>query len=229
MSKKPDEKGMSVVLFSYVPFLVGDPLRWIDIDPDGGLSEVKDIFDHIESLPSACALACIWCHRNGRPMPVFLYDQAKAFLDHLEAWAESKPVEWFNLHLRTHHGKYVLALIPNFKKSTERWRIACQLRTGYPPPEKISFNMVFRSPYFVSGSASTFDKIRDQIGTSMEVGFLDSSLIDPENIEKSLERVDDDEIRWLGPFPISPNKDMLKYLDSILDDAKEPKSLKLPG
>ncbi len=228
MAKKPDEKGMSVVLFSYVPFLVGDPLRFIDVDPDGGLGEVKELFEHIETLPSASALACIWCHRNGRPMPVFLYEHATAMVEHLEAWAESKPTEWFNLHLRTHHGKYILALIPNFQKSTERWRIACQLRTGYPPPNKVSFNMVFRSPYFVSGSANTFERIRDQVGTSIEIGFLDSSLIDRGNVEESLKRVDD-EIRWIGPFPISPNKDVLTYLDSILDDAKEPTSMKVSG
>jgi len=205
---------MTVLLVSYIPFLVGDPLA--------GDITVEQVQTMLEESPESAAICCIWASRNGKPSPVFVYDHANEMYEHLVAWAENKPVDWFNLHLATKGSKYVIALIPNHQKSIERWRIAYQIRVGFPPPEAIHYNILFRSPFFVSTSANTFQQVRSQIGADLEIGFLDSSLINPDDIMGSLQKLEDSQIKWLGPFKISSNQDMQEYLDKILDDSKDP-------
>ena len=222
---KNNPTGMSVMLVSYFPFLVGNPLDMINVEnPD----DVLGIFKSLEDMPNATALACVWAMRDRQPdgsftpAAVFLYEQADALRDHLVAWDESKPSEWFNLHLKSKNGKYVIAMIPNFEKSIERYRMHYQLRTGYPMMKDTKFTIAFRSPHFVSGSKNMFDGIKGKIKDTLEVGFLDVSHIDKNDMSKSLADLDDSKIKWLGHFKVRPNEPVKGYLDDILDDAKEP-------
>ena len=220
---KDSPPGMSAVLVSYVPFLSGDPFEVIPVDRLGELATFVD------SMPSGQAQACLWFKRDIKSdddykmSPVFLYKNADEMIAHLVHWAEDKPLDWFSLHMRHKQGKYVFALMPKFEKSIERHRIAHQLRTGFPLPKDTHFSIIFRTLFFVSGDENVFNVERHRIGEDTEVGFLDSNKVDFDNLDESLKKLEDSEICWLGPFKLAPNKDVLKYLDGILDGAKEPR------
>jgi hypothetical protein len=219
---KDKSPALSAVLVSYVPYLVGAAGQRIPID------DFKQFAKFLDEMPSGQASACLWFKKDFKSdedykiSPVFLYDDANGLVDHFTAWSENKPVDWFSLHLRQKHNKYVFALIPRFIKSVERYQIAYQLQTGYPLPKDTKFSMIFRALHFVSGSENLFNVERHRLSDPLEIGFLDASKIDMNNTKESLEKLDAEEIRWVGPFPLAPNKDVLSLLDSILDDAKEP-------
>lgn len=70
--------------------------------------------------------------------------------------------------------KYAIALIPNIQRSVERWKIAYQLQTGFPPPTKdTEFQAFFQPVEFSSQNGDTFNKIKHQMQPITEVGFLD--------------------------------------------------------
>ena len=220
---KDSPPGLSAVLISYVPFLAGDPFEEIPRD------RFEELATLVDTMPSGQAQACLWFKRDVKSdddyklSPVFLYKNADDMVGHLVAWSENKPLEWFSLHLRHKRGKYVFALMPKFEKSVERYKIAYQLRTGFPIPKDTRFSIIFRTLFFVSGDQNVFNLERQRIGETTEIGFLDSNKVDFKNLEESLTKLDDSEINWLGPFSLAPNKDVLKYLDGILEDAKEPR------
>jgi len=220
MSK--DATGLSAVLVSYVPFLAGDPFEVISPD------RFKELALFLDSMPSGQAQACLWFKRDVKSdedykiSPVLLYANADEMIGHLVAWSEEKPTDWFSLHLRQKHGKYVFALMPKFERSVERYKVAYQLRTGFPLPKDTRFSMIFRALFFSSGDKNIFNVERHRLPDPLEIGFLDSNKVDFDNLDESLKKLDDSEICWLGPFKLAPNKDVLKFLDNILDDSKEP-------
>ena len=216
-----NSKPLSIILVSYVPFLVGEPGTSFLLDD----ATLLDISNTMETLPSGQAMACIWAQRDrdvAKVSPILLYDHAFDLLDHLTAWSEGKPIDWFNLYLMEKDGKYSFALIPNLDKSSERYNISFQLQHGYPLPKDAKLNFLFKPIYFVSGANHTFDNVRHLVGDTIEIGFMDVSKIDPNNIRESFQKTDDSDIRWLGPFKLSSNSVMTPFLNNLLDNAKEP-------
>jgi hypothetical protein len=212
------EQKLSVVLFSYIPYLDGPP--GITFDP----SQAEALTEILEEFPTGEALACLWVGDPtdpGKILPIFLYDDADNLLDHLLHWAENKPTEWFSLHLKEKKGKYVIALIPKMEKSIERYQIAYQLQTGYPMPKDTKTNVIFRSLYMLNTNAgSVFSKHRDKVSNPLKVGFLDASRVDKDDMVGSMKKINESEIRWIGPFKLAENKPMKGFLDGLLDDAK---------
>jgi len=214
---KPDTK-LTTIVFSYIPFLSGTP--GAVIDPN----KLHDIGEMIDSLPSGEALGCVWLRSRTDPnkvSPVLLYNNVKGLLEHLFAWCEDKPLDWFDLHLRESQGKYIFALVPKVEKSVERHRIAYQLMNGYPLPKDINTKIMFKPLFMVNGdNSNVFNEHRDKISDTLEIGFLDMSRIDMNNPAKSMQEIEDSEIKWLGQFKLADNTVMGEYLDAILADTK---------
>lgn len=211
MSKK---KGPLGIVISYVPLLTGIP--GLTFEPTE--ETAKLIGQAMEELPSGAADACLWFMKEGKPVPVLVFEHMNEILDHLEWWSEGKIDEWFDLKFMRRHGKYCIAFAPRVQKSVERWKIAYQLRTGFPPESDMQFNIVFRSLHFVSGTNNTFNSIADKIGAETQIGFADLADINRENPGE----LDDEKIRTLGPFKFSHDKFFDDYLKRIVDEAKEP-------
>lgn len=212
--RKSSDPGLTALVISYVPLLSGPP--GVALEPAS--EAASGLAEMVDSLPSGAALACLWFIRDGRPVPVLVFEDMRAVVDHLEWWAEGKPAEWLELKIVRRGGKYAVALIPRVKRSIERWGVAYQLRTGFPPPETTKYNVIFRALHFVSGSKNTFDSVADSLGPETEVGFVDLADIDRENPGS----VDDSKVRMLGPFPVSQDPAMDPYVESIIDGAEEP-------
>lgn len=220
MAKSASAPGMSVLLVSYVPMLVGEAGASMSLTDSEDATAVTGMLDQ---MPSGSADACLWVRKQSKSdtkfemAPVLLYPGYKDLVNHFMAWCESEPTKWFHLHLREKNGKYALALMPDLPKSIERHRMIYQLRNGYPLPKDTNYTLLFRSLHFVSGTATTFESIRHSLPESISVGFLDTSLVDPQNMQ-----LNENNILWIGPFKLAPNRDCIKYLDGMIDDAKEP-------
>ena len=177
----------------------------------------------IDESPSGMASACIWVQRDAdiaSVSPILLYDNASNLVKHLLAWSENKPTDWFDLNFMEKDGKYLFALIPKIHKSIERFSISFQMKYGYPLPVDIDLSILFKSLYFVSGVNNTFNSVRDLVGKSINIGIMDTSGINKDNFQTSLEKTEDSDVSWIGPFNIEDNKMMESYITSLIDSIK---------
>ena len=208
-------KPITYVVLSYFPLLTGAPGDVLDLENEDGLKALDEV---LSRLPDGDAIACLWVGTDGGPRPVFVFEDADAVHDHLIVWSEDDPAGWFNLTLLQKDGKYLIGLAPDVKRSIDRFRIARQLKTGLPVPEDAKFSILFRCLYFVSGSSNMFELVKDGLPEEIEVGFMDASLLNVDDPGS----MDQDRIRWVGPFPKAPEGCMDGYFGTIIDEAEEP-------
>src|SRR5262249_8178535 len=118
----------SVVVVSYVPLLTGEPGRLLSV----GDGEFTRLMVEADRCPSGLADACLWMAEGGGVFPVFVLPQAHAIAEHLLAWAEDRPGDWFVLCFAQRQGRYVAALFPNLPGSVERFKAAYFAAHGEP-------------------------------------------------------------------------------------------------
>jgi hypothetical protein len=203
----------NVVLISYIPLLMGEAGQTFDFSP---AHTGKALVKFLDAHPNGSAEACIWLIKDGKPFPVFMIPHMNDVVDHLQAWSEDKPREWFDLKVSALENVYAIALAPDLERSIKRWRLAYQLRVGYPPPKDIDFNILFKPLHFVSKRGNTtFAKIKDQIGETLQVGFIDSKDVN----RKDPSQIKEEDIRTLGPFTVNHGTDFSDYMKNLLENA----------
>jgi len=162
MKKKSD---FVAIVVSYVPLLMGEAGR-TDLNPE----EIGPLIDGAD----ATAKACVWLHDDEfGPVPVMLFEGARDIADHLKAWAEEKPEDWFKLVLAEHGDLYGLALMPNLDKGVERFRMAYQLRNGLPLPKDVKYQFLFKPLSFVSQPGHVFSHLRPELRQKTKVCLMD--------------------------------------------------------
>ena len=187
----------SYVVISYIPLLTGQPGTFFQSGPDA----LEELQDYINTLPDGEVRACMWVEHDGVPSPVFVLEHADAIREHLVAWTEEKPSEWFSLALvHRKPNTYALALMPNLEKSLERWKIAFQLSTGFPPAPG-EFRFFFKPLHFMTGAGESYMKLRKRVPRSMNVGFLDVK-----DVPADPKETDINKIQFVGPFTVSRGK-----------------------
>jgi hypothetical protein len=131
---------------------------------------------------------------------VFVMPQAQAVADHLLAWAEGRPADWFMLCFAQRQGRYVAALFPNLPGSVERFEAAHFASHG-ELSRAAGYELLFRPIAFMSGVRHTFKKVKKLIASPSLVGFMEPSDFDPAKPSSlNLER-----IRRIGPFKVCWN------------------------
>ena len=207
-------KPITYVVLSYFPLLVGNAGDTIDLDA-GTIDELQDFLKDFPGI----ATCCLWTKHKDGLRPVLVFEDADRIYDHLIAWSENDPGGRFNLTIIQKGGKYLIALAPDVEKSIDRFKIARQLKTGFPIPSNSQFHVMFQPLYFVSGSSNMFALVKDELPDEVHVGLMDASLINVEDPGS----MDPDRIRWIGPFPRTPlGNGMGEYFGSIIDGAEEP-------
>jgi hypothetical protein len=182
-----------VTLFSYVPLLAGEPGRAMSANSP----ELAAVLADVEACPTGQAEACLWFANDAGVHPVFVIPQAEAIGDHLAAWADGRASEWFELCFAERGGRYAAFLVPDVAVSVERFRTAYMAARGrVPDPDE--YDLVFRPLSFVSGPDHNFGHIRDHVANPARLGLLDPSAFDPADPSS----VDENRIRWLGPFAV---------------------------
>jgi hypothetical protein len=134
---------------------------------------------------------------GGGVFPVFALPQAHAIADHLLAWAEDRPGDWFTLCYAERNSRYVAVLIPNLAGSVERFEAAHLVRHG-ELSKAASYELLFRPIAFVSNTGHTFGRVRKLLARSSMAGFVEPGDFDP----AAPTSLDLDRIRRVGPFPV---------------------------
>jgi hypothetical protein len=184
------------VVISYIPLLTGESGRVLSV----GDEEFRRLMAEADRCPSGQADACLWMAEGGGVFPVFVLPQAQAVADHLLAWAENRPGDWFMLCFAQRQGRYVAVLFPNLPGSVERFEAAHFASHG-EPSRAAGYELLFRPIAFVSGVRHTFKKVKKLIASPSMVGFMEPSDFDP----AAPASLDLDRIRRVGPFKVSWN------------------------
>jgi hypothetical protein len=140
---------------------------------------------------------CLWMADNGGVFPVFVLPKAHAIADHMVAWAEDRPGDWFALCFAERQGRYAAVLFPNVVASVERFEAAHFASCGQRL-RVTALDWLFRPISFVSGVRHAFKRVKKLIGSPSMVGFMEPGDFDPA-VPASL---DLDRIRRVGPFPV---------------------------
>jgi hypothetical protein len=208
------------VVVSYVPLLTGEPARVLSV----GDEEFKRLMAEADRCPSGLADACLWMAEGSGVFPVFVMPQAHAIAEHLLAWAENRPGDWFALCFAQRQGRYVAVLFPNLPGSVERFEAAHFANHG-EPSRAAGYKLLFRPITFVSCVRHTFKKVKKLIASPSMVGFVEPSDFDPAT-PASLKP---ERIRKVGLFPVCWNArpfgmSIEAVLDQLVASASDPES-----
>lgn len=199
MENSRDSRSMNHLVISYVPLL------W----PNPNINEqsIDDIQNRIEELPNGEATGCIWLIENEKLVPVMIFERAKEIVEHFRFWSEDKPEKWFEFKWAKNGDEYAFGLFPNVYMTIERFKIAFQLRTGYPMPTECTTSVVFK-PLFLRSSRKGINFPNEKI----LVKIIDINDVNKDDFSKShLDRA-----YTLGSFRIEPDSKIVK--DMFLDD-----------
>lgn len=205
------------IIFSYFPLLGGEAGQ--AFMGDESTAFVEGILKKIDVLPNGNSDGCLWYVEDDHAHPVFILDKCDEILEHLRLWAEGEPEKWFSFHILQKKNAYVLALVPDLQKTSERWKIAFQLRYGYPPVPSNKEIILFKPIHFISesGNSPAFQTAKRFLGKTTKVGFIESSEVNRENPKAGF---DLDSVRQLGTFPViwenKSKNPIYEWMDSAL-------------
>lgn len=199
---------MQVFLISYIPMFREDPFN--------SSLQLKEFDNLLEASHDGRIEACIWFIKDNKPFPVFVIPDMDLIVDHLMEWSENKPLKWFELNICSMENSYAIALIPNMKKSIERWKITNQLMVGYPVPKDTEFKIFFKPLNFISSGETSFHKVKDEIGDKLQVGFIDLKNVNRE----SPSQIKEEDIRTIGPFMVNRDTNLYDSLSEIGCEAR---------
>jgi hypothetical protein len=144
------------------------------------------IADVVESNRDADA--CMWTYKEGMGfIPVLIYDDAKAIYDHLMWWCDGRPDKWFKIAIEVRGDQYAVTVIPNFKKSFERWKFARKEfhedKTTY---DSLNVKYIYSALGFSASTCSIKDEAEELLKQPVfRVGFLDLADINKDDPSKS--------------------------------------------
>jgi hypothetical protein len=208
------------VVVSYVPLLAGEPGRVLSVRDD----EFKRLMQEVDRCPTGLADACLWIADNGGVFPVFVMPQAHAIADHLVAWAEDRPGEWFSVCFAQQQGRYVVTLFPRLAWSVERFEAAHFVHYGDLSNAE-GYELLCRPLAFISGPRHTFGRVKKLIADPCCLGFMEPSDFDPATPAS----LHPECIRRVGPFPVCWNELPFGYyikpiIEKLVHDASEPET-----
>ena len=185
---------LTMIVVSYFPLLRGVAGQTIDVN------EFAKDFVGLERH-NVASHACLWFkdEADGCPYPVLVIDKMSEVVDHMMEWSEGKPADWFDLKIVEFNGRYAVVLVPKIERSIERFKLAYQLRVGYPIPTTAKFQVVFDSLGFVSESISeSFKMFQKMAGKSIKLAVVDRESINRDNPAE----LEMDSVRVIGEFSV---------------------------
>lgn len=217
---------VNVLLFGYHPLITAKYLTCDQGDP----AAASEIIDNLQKLPSGGVDRCLWMSDGSYLRPVLMIDRAKEIAAHLFDWSEGKPEEWFTLYITSYPDKYGVFLIPDPRKSIERYKIAHLSKNSEFLPPDTDFRVIFTSIHCLVNGFTYQNALRAgvMIGEKMPVVLVDTSEFSPDmsgeqaraKFEELAARGEAFEIGSYstGRF-LNPSKEdwMDKYVDAIMN------------
>jgi len=206
----PKDKDTCAVVVSYVPCLTGQP---------GQNATLEEISKILEQAPPNGADACMWMVKNEKFCPYLLFTNAKTYAQHLKAWAENKPEEWFKLTIAEYKDRYGLALLPRFDKGIERFNFAYKIKNMKSLPKNTKYSFIFKPLGFTSLTSKTYADIKAKAKkeTKMEVYLLETKEFNKENPGKT----DFDKAISLGTFEVVREGPEIGYIQAEIKRSYE--------
>lgn len=186
------------ICVSYVPLLRGAPGTLMDaVHPPPELQEAID-------SDAGDTPGCAWVAQDGKAAPILVMKDMDAVLDHLEQWAEGVPQQWFRLIIKQVHERYVVCLMPDLKKSVERFKVAMKIFQGIDITDDASINIIFKPIIFVSSKVPTsYLRIKGSIGDRTHLYCMDLS---HSGEMQTMIGLKDEWLRLLGSFKVHSGK-----------------------
>jgi len=199
----------NALIFSYIPLVYGDPTA-------NYLSNPEKIMSLVENAEPG-AKGAIWYGNGKKTGVVLVYDNAKEIKEHLIAWTERKPKEWFKLIADVKDGMYSIVLMPILEKSVERWRLQYLISNGYQAPDDLKITFIFKPLNFVTTRPSKMSK-------NVKERKVEFSLIDVKDAEKFIEDMNDGKVvhevlHKIGTYKLKIESNQLT--NEMLEEAKK--------
>lgn len=119
---------------------------------------------------------CLWGKypQNEEVYPIIGIKDAKKVYEHILAYSENKPQEWFDVIIKLQQDKYYIVILPKFEKAIERYKlINLHFNEAFVPDGKVMY--LCKPLIFRSMNRGVLDKIT--IPDKIDLGFLDSEHI----------------------------------------------------
>jgi hypothetical protein len=178
--------------------------------------KIGQLLDETIGENLANAKACIWGIVGGSPCIVLVLNRAQEIADDLKAWSEDDVESWFGVDICQEEDAYGIALFPDLNKSFERFN----KRRRFEMLEELSrdskYTIVFDPIRFISKGLGSFAGIKDKIGETIKVMFLESSDLDHGDLQQSVT----DGLINVGEFRVRFNE--LSYLKQLLKEDSPP-------
>jgi len=196
-----------MIVISYVPLLYKEA---------GNLyrdNMIEEIAKEVDQSNSGRADGVAWTFEDGKSSPTLIMNKATEIAQHLKAWAENNPSEWFTFHYMKENGKYAIVLMPNIRASVERHGKTMKDLVGvdYNNP---NVSVVFRPIHFVSTGVEAFSQAEGDIGEEITVYAVDTDIVNKENFKPNVlsHRVE------IGKFKVVKEGIAQGYLADLLKD-----------
>lgn len=199
------------------------PLYGTQSDRQTAPSDPQELIEHLKAdFPDGKVEGCTWMFwppgQQGVLTPVFIVPDAHRIADHLVAWSENDPSQWFELNVVNHQGGYAVLLMPEVEKSVKRWK-ARQHADDDEDIAEATFYAVFRPlRFFNTAPSHLWPDIYASLPRSMMLGFLDAKDAcwdDPRS-------TDCERIRFVGPFRRGDNSKLGAYADEVFNGLGPP-------
>ena len=206
MKTAQQEPPQKVICISYVPLLwATEPMKNYSKDIT---TLSKKLIKAVEEAPTPTA--CLWANHNDRMTPCFVIERAKAVVDHLLAWTENQPGEWFRLCVEKAKDHYHVVLFPNLMKSKDRFSVQWVMIHEEIIPENAHHEFVFRPLHFRSKNLGMIEGVH--LSDESMVGF-----VDVKDMSNDLTKIPDP--TFIGPFKTNGNDELAKCAREYLKSA----------
>jgi hypothetical protein len=160
---------------------------------------------------------------SGVAIPIFIMNKAAAVAEHLETWLEGDNSR-FTLHFEQREEGYSVLLLPDIRKSIERFKAARLIYFEEIVTDN-NFDVIYQTLGTCCIGATTFEKVKAKIASPCHVGFVELDDIDPQNLQE----LDPKKIVVVGPFAVVKEHDQQArhHLDRLFSETVEPVKSKL--
>ena len=200
-----------LIIVSYVPMLY--------VDSVATKRQRRQVLEQARELATLrCrAKACLWSwgDSSSDPHPIFVLDGGTAIFKHLVWWCHDRPGEFFQFGLHyDKSGWYTCALMPDLTKLATRLPFDAR-EFGVFEDQLIWSPITFDSP-----KNSLYTTCHPIVGLDkISIGFIDSALINLNNIKPGKLIYDPDDVKWIE---VPTTSKAGQYLTTLHDNDGRP-------
>ena len=213
--KSEDQPPTKRLVISYVPLMDYTSIATDTTDIRLDSEPFKKLASSLDAYRNH-GYGCLWTldQETGKVTPVLIMDEAERLVQHMTAWAEGKPQDWFTVYACTIEEGYAIVIMPNLLKGAERLKTNYMaIRGEFMPP--CTFTFLFK-PLLIAVKGGMFHQVKDILSSS--IGFVDNEAV---RHDKPDNPVDRDSIVYLHNITYGDPREVESYTKDLLREEKE--------